>query len=215
MSPIAPGLVFSRREALITAARSLGITTGVETRIEELESELKSLPEPVPSRDELRRRVAETASELEAKREHVATTRGRLEASDDGSVRAEYRAAIRALSEAETEHVAAKEALEAARTRARKARDTRERRLHLEDQLANCRRTERAELRTAVIPKVNTAVSKLPGREYSSFDAADPVSAALALVRVSSVEVPITLACRRFPDRESAERWLQAPVYRL
>jgi hypothetical protein len=212
---IAPGMTLDRRAALAAAARSLDITTSVDEPICEIEAELRSLSEPVPPRADLRRRVAETAADLEAKRERVATLRGRLRETDDGSVEADYRAAIRALSEAETEHAAAEEALEAARDRARAARDARDRRLRLEDRLENLEREAREELIAAISPAVGAALSRLPNRDPASFDAADPVSAALSLVRVGRIETPITLACRRFSDRDSAERWLEAPVYRL
>ena len=212
---IAPGLSFSRRAALVATARSLGVTTSVDEPIRETEAELRSLSEPVPPRAELRRRVAETAADLETKRERVAALRGRLRATDDASTEAEYRDAVRALSEAETEHTAAREALSAARDRARTARDVRERRLRLEDRLENLERTARSELVSVVSPAIDAAISVLPTRDPASFDEADSISAALALVRVARIETPVTLACRRFPDRDSAERWLEAPVYRL
>lgn len=212
---IAPGLSLSRRAALVATARSLDITTSVDESIRETEAELRSLPEPVPLRAELRRRVAEAAADLETKRERVATLRGRLRATDNGSVEAEYRDAIRALSEAETEHDAATEALAAARDRARTARNARDRRLRLEDRLNNLERTARSELISAVSPVVDATLSALPNRDPASFDESDPISAALALARVGWIETPITLACRRFPDRDSAERWLDAPVYRI
>lgn len=212
---IAPGLSLSRRDALVAAARSLDVTTSVDEAIAETEAELRTLSEPVPSRAKLRQRVAEAAADIEAKRERVATIRGRLQEADDEAIETEYRNAIRELSEAETEHAAALEALDAARDRARTARDVRDRRLRLEDRLENLRRTARAELIGTVSPDVDAAVSKLPSHDIASFDAADPVSAALALVRVGRIETPIVLACRRFPDAEAAERWLEAPVYRL
>jgi hypothetical protein len=212
---IAPGLSLCRRRALVAAARSLEMTTSVDEAIDETEAELQSLSGSVPSRVDARRRVAETAADLDAKRERVATIRGRLQETNDGSIQAEYRSAIRELSEAETEHAAAKEALDNARNRARNARDTRDRRLRLEDRLRNLERTARAELRTAVSPAVEAALSALPSRDVASFESADPVSTALALVRTGRIETPVMLACRRFPDRGAAERWLKAPVYRI
>jgi hypothetical protein len=212
---IAPGLSLSRRRALVAAARSLEMTTSVEEAIDETEAELQSLSGSVPSRADARRRVAETSADLEAKRERVATIRGRLQETSDGSIQAEYRSAIRELSEAETEHAAAKEALNDARNRARNAWDTRDCRLRLEDRLRNLERTARAELRAAVSPAVEAALSALPNRDFASFESADPVSAALALVRTGRIETPVVLACRRFADRGAAERWLESPVYRI
>lgn len=212
---IAPGLSIPRQAALVAVARSLNITTSVDGSIRETEAELRSLSESVPSRAELRRRVAETAADLETKRERVATLRGQFRATNDDSVEAEYRNAIRSLSEAETEHDAAMEALAAARDRSRTARDVRDRRLRLEDRIKNLERTAQSELASAVSERVDTALSALPERDPPSFDGADPISAALALARVGRIETPIALACRRFPDRDSAERWLAAPVYRF
>lgn len=212
---IAPGLSLRRREALIATGRSLDVSTSVDSAIKGVREKLDSLPEPVPSRADARLQVAETATELEAKRERVATLRGRLQETDDGTVRAEYRRAIRELTEAETEHIAAKEALETARERARTARDSRDRRLRLEDRLGNLRRTARAELVEAVEPAANTATAAAPACDAETFREADPVSAALALARVGRIEKPIVLACRRFSNRDTAERWLETPVYRI
>ncbi|WP_181693008.1 hypothetical protein [Natronomonas sp. LN261] len=205
----------SRQDALVAAARSVGIETSVDAELRTLRTELETLPETVPSRIEARRRVAETASELEAKRERVATLRGWMQAAADDAIAAEYRSAIRTLSEAETEHAAAREGLAAVRRRARTARDARNRRLRIEDRLGNAERTARRELREAILPRVDAAVSELPGNTVGGYDDTDAVSAALALVRAGRTERPIVLACGRFPDRDTAERWLGAPAYRI
>ena len=212
---IAPGLSLCRRAALLAAARSLDIETSVDPMIEDVRSELRSLSEPVPSCADARRRVAETESVLQARRERVATVRGRMQEAPDGAFEDEYRTAIRELSEAETEHTAAKESLADARERARNARNVRDRKIRLEDRLDNLRRTARRELISAVKPRVSAAASELPDCDADSYADTDSVSAALALVRIGHTERPIVLACRRFPDRDSAERWLRSPVYRL
>ncbi len=212
---IAPGLSFPRCEALVATARSRGMTTSVDGAIREVEAELESLPEPVPSRTELRRRVSEAEADLEAKRERVAMLRGRLRETNEAPIEDEYREAIRSLSEAETRHTAAVEALDDARNRARTARDARERRLRMTDRLENLERTARSELVAAIRPSVEAALSELPNRTFGSLGDADPVSTALALVRTGAIERPVTLACRRFPGRDAAERWLETPVYRI
>lgn len=212
---IAPGMSLDRRGALIATARSIDMETSVDPLIEELRSKLRTLSEPVPSRSDARRRVAETESVLQARRERVATLRGRMQETTDSSFDVEYRTAIRELSEAETEHMAAREALADAREQARNARDVRDRKLQLEDRLDNLRRTARRELVSAVEPRVNSVISELPDCDVGSLSDAEPVSAALALVRVGRIKRPIVLATRRFPDRDSAERWLRAPVYRI
>lgn len=212
---IAPGLSLRRREALIAVARSLGLETSVDAAINELRAELESLPEPVPSRADARLRVAETASELESKRERVATLRGRVRETDVEELKDEYRDSIRALSEAETEHIAAQEALKKSRDRARAARDSRDRRLRLEDKLGNVERTARTELVAAVEPAVEKAILEISADEVETVDDATPISTALAIARVGRIETPIVLACRRFPNRDAAERWLGVPVYRI
>jgi len=211
---IAPGIDLDRPRALAAAARSRGETTSVDAALRETREALAGLsPPPVPDRAARRRRVTEMAADLERHRERVATLRGRVRAGDD--VDAEYRDAIRTLSEVETELAAAEEALETARERAREARDVRERRLRLQDRCSNLERTARGELRAAVLSDLEGALAALPARDPPSFEAADPVSAALALVRIGRIERPVTLACRRFPDRGSAERWLGTPVVRF
>lgn len=210
---IAPGIQLDRRHALEAAARSLGTGASVDAELRAARERLSDLQEPVPSIDDQRRRVAETGTELQEERERVATLRGRLQAADaDGDT---YRRAVRELSEAETEHVAAREALEAARGRVRAARDVRDRRLRLEDRIGNLERRAREELASAVRPTVDEAVAAAPGDDATTFGEADPVTAALALVRAGRVHSPVVLACRRFPDVPTAEAWLRAPVHRL
>lgn len=212
---VAPGLSLQRREALVAAARSRGLTASVDDELRAVRERLADLDEPVPSLAAARRRVADAEADLEARRERVATLRGRLQETDDEALAEEYRVEIRALSEAETERAAAGEALAAARERARQARDVREDRLRLEDRVANLERRTREELVEAVRPEVDAAVRAAPGAEASGYEAAEPVTAALALVRVGVVRVPVVLACRRFEGAAAAEAWLEAPVYRL
>lgn len=212
---VAPGLSLDRREALVAAARSRGLTANVDAELREARDRLAELGAPVPSLADARRRVAETESDLESRRERVATLRGRLQETDDEAVAETYRDAIRSLSEAETEHAAAVEALAEARDRAREARDERDARLRLEDRVANLERRAREELVDEIRPEVDATVRTVPGAAASTYDAADPVTAALALVRVGRVEAPIVLACRRFERETDAEAWLGAPVCRL
>lgn len=212
---VAPDLSLDRREALVAAARSRGLTASVDDELRAARDRLVDLDEPVPSLADARRRVAEAETDLEARRERVATLRGRLQETDDGALAEEYRAEIRALSEAETERVAAREALADARERAREVRDARDERLRLEDRVANLERRAREELIDAVRPEVDAAVRAAPGAEAAGYDVADPVTGALALIRVGVVHVPVVLACRRFESAAAAEGWLEAPVYRL
>jgi hypothetical protein len=212
---IAPGMALDRREALAAAARSRGVETSVDEDIESIRRRLSDHEASVPTLSDARRRVAETEAALEERRERVATLRGRVQASDDDAVTDEYRTAIRELSEAETEHLAATEALEDARSRARSARDERDRRLRLQDRLENRRREAQVELVESVRPAADEAVVSAPGGDGRTFADADSVTAALAVARVGTVHAPVALACRRFSDAAEATAWLEAPVYWL
>lgn len=218
---VAPGLDVDRRAALAAAARSRGVTTSVDDELAAARDRLAGLDESVPSPAAARRAVADAESDLAAHRERVATLRGRLDAGgDEGAetdpaVRESYRDAVRTLSERETEYQAAKERLRDARERARRARDVRERRLRLQDRIGNLERTARDELVAAVRDDVDAAVAQVPDGDAATYEAAGPVTAAIALVRVGVVRRPVVLACRRFPDAATAESWLEAPVIRL
>lgn len=212
---VAPGIALDRRRALVAVARSRGERSSVDRELRETRDRLDGLGEPVPSLAEARRRVASAEAALESKRERVATLRGRLRESDSEEAEAAFRDAIGDLSEAELEYEAAREALSERRRRARRARDARERRLRLEDRLGNLERTARAELVEAVRPTVDAVVPAVPCSDAPSLAEADPVTAALALLRVGRVRTPVVLACRRFADTSRAVAWLGTPVIRL
>jgi len=215
LAVVHPGLALDRRAALAAAARSRGVETSVDEPLREARGRLGALDEPVPSPAAARRAVAEAESKLDAQRERVATLRGRLEAGEDAETESAYREAVRALSEVETDYHAAIERLTAARERARSARDTRERRLRLQDRVGNLERTARQERVSAMRPTADDTVADAPDAEAASYAEAAPVTAALALVRVGVVRPPVVLACRRFPDAPTAEAWLRSPVIRL
>ena len=212
---VAPGMSLDRRRLLAATARSTGATTSVDGALRAARQRLAGVEAPVPSPTEARRRVAETEADLERQRERVAALRGRLGAADGAAAESGYEAAVRELSEVETEHLAARERLEAARRQARAARDQRERRLRLQDRIDNLERTARAKLVETVRPAVDDVVPAVPGSAASTVAEAAPVTAALAAVRVGTLRVPPVLACRRFEGAASAESWLGTPVVRL
>lgn len=119
--------------------------------------------------------------------------------------------AVRTLSEVETEHAAAEQTLARARERAREAWDVRERRLTLEDRLANQRREARAHLAAAVTEAFTAAVAAAPG-DAADAGAACPLTRALAAVRVADLDAPVVLVDPPFPDVATAANWLDAPV---
>lgn len=211
---VAPGLSLDRRAVLVAVARSRGLESAVAGDLATARERLASLDESVPPLAAARRRVAETGANLDTERERVATLRGRVNETDDEAVKAEYRTAIRELSEAETEHAAAREALAEARRRAREARDERERRLELQDRVRNLERRADRELADAVRPAVDEAVTMVPASDARTFSEAGPITAALAALRAGRPRLPVVLACGRFPDAERAEAWLRAPVLR-
>jgi len=207
---------------LAAVARSLGERTPEGRRAAELRTELERLPTPAPDVAPARERVAEARGRLEEHRERVATLQGRLravrEVADGAAAReAEERLAeaVRALSAAETEHLAAEEALDRARREAREARDARERRLRLQDRIDNAEREARAELARRVRPRADAAVVATPGSRATRFDGADPVTARLAAARVADLRAPVVLVRRRFDGADRAAAWLDAPVIRV
>jgi hypothetical protein len=207
---------------LAAVARSLGERTPEGRRAADLRAELGRLPEPTPEVAPARERVARARGRVEERRERVATLQGRVRAvreiADETTTHeAEERLAeaIRALSEAETERLAAEEALDRARREARTARDARERRLELQDRIGNAEREARAELARRVRPRVDAAAVAVPGGRATRFADADPVTARLAAARVADLDAPVVLARRRFGRVEAAAAWLDAPVIRV
>lgn len=207
---------------LAAVARSLGERTPQDRRTAELRVELEEAAAPTPEIAPVRRRLAEARGRVEERRERVATLQGRLRAAREvGGSAAEREAeerlaeAVRGLSEAETERLAAEEALERARSEAREARDARERRLELQDRVDNLEREARAELARRVRPRVDAAAVAVPGSRATRFAGADPVTARLAAARVADLDAPVVLVRRRFGSASAAAAWLDAPVVRV
>ena len=207
---------------LAAVARSLGERAPEDGRVAELRAELEGISAPTPETEPLRERVAAARDRLEERRERVATLQGRLRAAREvGEDAAEREAedrladAVRELSEAETDRLAAEEALERARGEAREARDARERRLELQDRIDNLERDARAELARRVRPRVDAAVVATPGGRATRFADADPVTARLAAARVADLRAPVVLARCRFDGAAPAAAWLDAAVVRV
>lgn len=214
------GGALSRRRALAAVARALGHRASNRKWVDRLEHRIADLDPPAADLRAARERVAEAGADVERRRERVATLRGRVQAlreagADATDAVADREAAASALAEAETERAAAEQALAHARRRAREARDARERRLELQDRLANARREARAELADRVRERVDAAVVATPGTRATGLDGAESVTARLALARIAPLSAPIVLAVRRFPDASAASDWLDAPVIRL
>lgn len=226
---VGPGRVGSPRAAFAAAARSRGHEAPERAELVATRRELAALPEPdasgdVPDRDELRRRIAGAAADERRHRERVAELRGRLRALREAGEGTEATAteladAVAALSEVETDRVAAEQALAAAERAARADRDRRERRLELEDGLRNLERAARASLAGVVEDEVAAALEAVPGDgrlpdSPGSYEG-DRLTAALAALRIADLDAPVVLAADRFPDAEAAAATLSVPVVRV
>ncbi|MFC4359482.1 hypothetical protein ACFO0N_16180 [Halobium salinum] len=234
--------VVSLRASLAAAARSRGLVAPEREELAAVRRSLRGLAadldaEDAPSADlpAARRRVADAGSRETALRERVAALRGRLNAlrerdADEAvlaSVEADRREAAARLSEVETERVAAEQALDRAREVVRERRATRDRRLELEDRVANLERAARASLAERVREPFERALERVPrgaghdggdggtghdgGDEGAGHDACDDSSSDdgsgtvgdartrwYAAVRVADLRAPVVVAG---PDR--------------
>lgn len=218
-----PPATFDRRRALAAAARALGQTSPARSALDEARADLAELSPPSVDVDAARRRVAETGSTEERLRERVAELRGRLQArratgADTTAVEAQLDEAVHRLSEAETERIAAEQALDRVETAARRARDRRERRLELEDRVANLEREVRHDLATSVWDRFRSALRAVPGTAAvgatpGTYEG-DRTTAALAVGRLAPLEAPVVVESGfdRVDDAATAASILQAPV---
>ena len=218
-----PQMGLQTRTALAEAGRARGLSTRFDAAIRELRQALRELSAPTVEADDQRRAVAEASAETARLRERVATTRGRLAAhreldGDTDELEARLESAASDLSEAETSAVAAEQTLARTREKARAARAVLDRRMRLEDDLANRQRQARARLVDRLTDAFASAVAAAPGgpdsRPADPF-AVDAVTAGLAVARIADFDAPVVLACDRFPDADAASAWLGAPVVRL
>lgn len=228
---VRPGMGIATRTALAAAGRSRGLPTPHDQELASVRSALDALRVDLDPPDEhsIRPETGPTPrdADRERLRERVAELRGRIQAlegvdRDASDARSTLRDAARRLSELETERLAATETREQARSR----RDRREKRLRLEDRKANLERAARAHLVDELHDEFTTAVDRVPATpdddaEDAAGDAvedpfaADPVTAALAVLHVADVRAPVVLAVDRFGRPRAAADWLDAPVIRL
>lgn len=197
------------RTALATAARSRRLAATNDPEIERLRAERDEIS---TARTQPQRSTAPDI-DRQALRERIAELRGRvqtLEACDrDASdERAQLREAAGQLSEAETARIAA----EQYRTQERSGRDRRERRLRLDDRIANLERDARSELVERVREPYERAVFALDST-VDPFDA-PPVVAALAVLRIGAVRAPVVLTTDWFTTPAAAAAWVEGPVVR-
>jgi len=209
----------SLRAAVAAAARSRGASTRFDDDLRAIASELSDLTAPDVDLETARERVSETAADVQRLRERVARASGRVEARrEDGDAEAAETAlgeATRELAAAETEHHAAREALDRARQRAREARDARERRLALEDRLANLRRDARRALAERWSARFERALAALPfpgdPAPPSEFDG-PAWAGACAAARTAAPGAPLVVGDGLFEHPTRASAALDAPV---
>lgn len=216
-------MTFDSRAALAAAARSRGETAPQREELDAVRAELASLSTPDVDPDGIRRRVAETGASEERLRERVATLRGRVRALEESgdagggdAARGELRDAIRELTEAETERIAAEQLFDRLERERRDVRDVRDRRLELQDRAANLERAAREHLADAMADRFRDAVAALPGGgapgDGPDGYRDDPVTAALATARIANVDAPLVVEPDRLGGAASAARRLDAAV---
>lgn len=222
---IAPGMNLRLRTALAAVARSRGWSAPQDderkrtlNRIDALSMEMETV-ETVPTR----RRLAATNDEIDRQREQVARLQGQVQAfrkTDNDPPRkalGTLERAIRELSELETERAAAEQALEREREQRRQRHDVRDERLMLEDRAANLARDARRHLVRGIEAEFENTIETVPEATAPEFNDADPdpVTEALAVARLGTLEAPLVLECDRFTSVQAAADWLDAPVIQL
>ncbi|MFW5973814.1 MAG: hypothetical protein ACOCPZ_00335 [Natrialbaceae archaeon] len=214
---IHPEMGLRTRTALAKAGRTRGIETPYDDEIASVRADLHSLSVPAgPDPDERATLAAERAT-VRSLQEEVAAARGRLQVRreqglETAAAAAELEAAIRELSEHETAAVAADERTES-RTQARERRDALERRLRLEDRIANLEREARRCLVAELREEFAATLDRVPGATAPDdpFSAPPPV-AALAIVRLAALDAPVVLSTDRFDSAGAAHEFLGVPV---
>lgn len=218
-----PGMDCAPRAALASAARSRGRTTSYDERIATLEADIAAIDVDHVDLTPYQREVATAGEDVAALRERVATLRGRVQADreagrDATAVERDLRETVAALSEAETDQLAAEQALAEAERAARRARDARERRLSLVDRRDNLRRRAREQLVADARSRFREALRALPvdsppsqGSDPLTAGDVPPLHAALAIARMARVRAPLVVAAP-FPSATAARAALDAPV---
>lgn len=214
------GVTISALGSVAAAARSRGRRSDHAAKLQAVRAELQEIDAPEVDLKAARECVATTAADVDALRERVARASGRVEALRDGNgaveaAEADLAAATQELAAAETDYHAAREALAAAREQARGARDARERRLALEDRLANLRRDARRELAASVAGQFRLALHSLPvpgePTDPTAFEGPD-WAAACGVARIADCSAPLVVSDDIFQRPTRARATLDAPV---
>lgn len=223
------------RQLLAVAGRSRGTQTPHDAEIRRLAGSCDSgrdddddgtggarrdRPAGRPDAEDLRtarQRVAETGTEVERLRERVAMLRGRLQARRETEagvevVQSDLDTAMRDLTEAETEQLAAEQRLTQLCEAVRQVRDGRRESMRRADALRNRLRDTRDHLADTVSEPFAVAVEQFETGDTSSLDG---ITAHLAAVTVAETTEPVILAAGRFDAAERAANRLSTPVVLL
>ncbi|WP_075937355.1 DUF7856 family protein [Halosegnis longus] len=188
----------SRRQTLAAVARSRGIRVPEQEALAAARDRLAAHTTESTTLAPERERVASASHEDRgALREEVARLRGVVDASRDGDgpsaeTLAEYRETAARLSEVGTTATAAREKLTRERERRSERYDAHQRRLELEDAVANRERDARQALADQVTPRVARARDALA--ETTLLDPEDDRTRRLAAVRVARLSAPVVVA---------------------
>lgn len=210
---VGPTTTIPRRSAITAAARSRGRTSSVDEEIRECRDALAAIDVPTADVPSALAAVAEAGDTVDSLRDRVARLGGVVAASETdpervASAQASLRDAAAELAEAETAHHAARQELARERDRQRAANDARERRLALEDRLANLQRAARRELAEREADRIRRALDAVPDWPGASEDA----RLALAIARTAAVRAPVVVDSGPFRTPGQARACLAAPV---
>lgn len=217
---IHPEMGLRVRTALAQAARTRGHTTPHDDDLRAARQSLAELAVETERLASYREAMADVDEALEQARAAVAVARGRLQerrenGQDTEPASARLDEALQQLSEVETSAIAARQEFDRERERLRARRDRRERRFRLEDRVANLERQARTALVEQLREEYRTTLSDVSGADPTAEFDADPVSAALAIARLGTVDAPVVLAVDRFDSPAAASEWLDTPVVHL
>lgn len=210
--------VDSRTTVLAAVARARGRSAPQDEELAAAREALADVDAGPTDTADARRDVAAAGEERDRHRERAAALRGRIEARQEAGLpvdeaRSELTEVARRLSEVETERAAAQQRLDAARRRARDGYDSRERRLALQDRVANLERAARRHLAEGLRPAVERALAAYPDAS-PGVDGTDAVAFRYAAARLAPLSAPCVVSAGPF-DAAGAAAYLDAPVVRL
>ena len=217
----------ARRLAAI-AARSRGVTTPVDDALAAVataDDRGADTADP-PDLATARERVVTMGNEVERLREQVATLRGQLQSvretdAELTDVRRELDVAMQALTEAETDELAAEQRLSRARERARAHRDIHECQLRQHDARRNRAREARTHLAAAVADRLAAATERVADttdRGQAAFDpdtgtvTGDETTFHLAALAVAETTEPVVVGVVGPADPAVLAELLDVPV---